>query len=148
MDLLGSLVDKSLVLAERTADRRAAESVRYRLLETVRQYAAQELFKSASEDELTAIRDRHAAFYLRVAEEAGPALTGRRQGHWLRRLDAEWENLRAAFGHLADGGRTERRAAARDCASAVRREPGAARGAELPARGRRRRRLGRHRAGR
>ncbi len=106
MDLLGSLVDKSLVLAERTA-MEGAESVRYRLLETVRQYAAQELFKSASEEELTAIRDRHAAFYLRVAEEAGPALTGRRQGHWLRRLDAEWENLRAAFGHLADAGRTE-----------------------------------------
>ena len=105
MDLLGSLVDKSLVLAERMT-LEGAESVRYRLLETVRQYAAQELFKSASEDELTAIRDRHAAFYLRVGEEAGPALTGRRQGHWLRRLDAEWENLRAAFGHLADGGRT------------------------------------------
>jgi predicted ATPase/class 3 adenylate cyclase len=105
MDLLGSLVDKSLVLAERTTVE-GAESVRYRLLETVRQYAAQELFKSASEDDLTAIRDRHAAFYLRVAQEAGPALTGRRQGHWLRRLDSEWENLRAAFGQLADAGRT------------------------------------------
>jgi predicted ATPase/class 3 adenylate cyclase len=105
MDLLGSLVGKSLVLAERTTVE-GAESVRYRLLETVRQYAAQELFKSASETELTAIRDRHAAFYLRVGEEAGPALTGRRQGHWLRRLDAEWDNLRAAFGHLAGCGRT------------------------------------------
>jgi predicted ATPase/class 3 adenylate cyclase len=104
LDLLGSLVDKSLVLAERMTVE-GGESVRYRLLESVRQYAAQELFKSASEDELTAIRDRHAAFYLRVAQEAGPALTGRSQGHWLRRLDAEWENLRAAFGHLADGGR-------------------------------------------
>ncbi len=105
LDLLGSLVDKSLVLTERTTVE-GGESVRYRLLESVRQYAAQELFKSASEDELTAIRDRHAAFYLRLGQEAGPALTGRRQGHWLRRLDAEWENLRAAFGHLADGGRT------------------------------------------
>ncbi len=57
--------------------------------------------------ELTAIRDRHAEFYLRVAQEAGPALTGRRQGHWLRRLDGEWENLRAAFGHLAAGSRTD-----------------------------------------
>jgi hypothetical protein len=100
MDLLASLVDKSLVLAERTAG-----SVRYRLLETVRQYAAQELLKAATETELTAIRDRHAEYYLSVAVEAGPALTGRRQGHWLRRLDAEWENLRAAFGHLAAEGR-------------------------------------------
>ena len=116
LDLLGSLVDKSLVLAERTkADARmlearpgeAGEAVRYRLLETVRQYAAQELFKSAGEPELAAIRDRHAAFYLRIAEEAGPALTGRRQGYWLRRLDADWDNLRAVFGYLASGGRRE-----------------------------------------
>jgi len=101
MDLLGSLVDKSLVLTERTAD-----SVRYRLLETVRQYAAQELFKSAGAAELTEIRNRHAEFYLRIGAEAGPALTGRRQGYWLRRLDAEWDNLRAAFDFLAAEGRT------------------------------------------
>ena len=101
MDLLGSLVDKSLVITERTA-----ESVRYRLLETVRQYAAQELFKSAGEAELTGIRNRHAEFYLRIGAEAGPALTGRRQGYWLRRLDADWDNLRAVFGFLASEGRT------------------------------------------
>lgn len=115
MDLIGSLVDKSLVLAERGSEARAADgrpaepggqTVRYRLLETVRQYAAQELFKSAGETDLTAIRDRHAAFYLRVAQEAGPALTGRRQGYWLRRLDADWDNLRAVFGYLAAQGRT------------------------------------------
>jgi predicted ATPase/class 3 adenylate cyclase len=107
IDLVGSLVDKSLVLAERSpAVQAGGESVRYRLLETVRQYAAQELFKSADEAELTAIRDRHAEFYLTVADEAGPALTGRRQGHWLRRLDAEWENVRATFGYLAAAGRT------------------------------------------
>jgi predicted ATPase/class 3 adenylate cyclase len=101
LDLLGSLVDKSLVLAERTA-----ESVRYRLLETVRQYAAQELFKSAGEAELMAIRDRHAEYYLRLAEEAGPALNGGRQAYWLRQLDADWENLRAAFAQLSGQGRT------------------------------------------
>jgi tetratricopeptide (TPR) repeat protein len=76
------------------------------LLETVRQYAAQELFKSVGEDALTAIRDRHAEYYLRLAEEVGPALTGPNQGHWLRQLDAEWENLRAAFAQLAEQGRT------------------------------------------
>jgi len=111
LDLLGSLVDKSLVLAERMAsDSRpgepGGETVRYRLLETVRQYAAQELFKSAGEADLTAIRDRHAAFYLRIAGEAGPALTGRRQGYWLRRLDADWDNIRAVFAYLAAEGRT------------------------------------------
>ncbi len=77
LDLLGSLVDKSLVLAERPLE--GGESVRYRLLETVRQYAAQELFKSAGEDELTAIRDRHAEFYLAFAEQAAPALSRARQ---------------------------------------------------------------------
>jgi predicted ATPase/class 3 adenylate cyclase len=101
LDLLGSLVDKSLVLAEHTA-----ESVRYRLLETVRQYAAQELFKSVGAAELMAIRDRHAEYYLRLAEEAGPALTGSRQRYWLCQLDADWENLRAAFAQLAGQGRT------------------------------------------
>jgi len=111
LDLLGSLVDKSLVVAERVAaDARlgepGGESVRYRLLETVRQYAAQELFKSAGEGQLMAIRDRHAAFYLKIAQEAGPALTGRRQGYWLRRLDADWDNLRTVFGYLTSAGRT------------------------------------------
>ncbi len=101
LDLLGSLVDKSLVIADRAAD-----SLRYRLLETVRQYAAQELFKAAGEAELTGIRDRHADYYLRVAAAAGPALTGPRQGYWLRRLDAEWDNIRAVFGYLAAEGRT------------------------------------------
>ena len=103
LDLLGSLVDKSLVVADRTP-----ESVRYRTLETIRQYAAQELLRSG-EDEAVATRDRHAGYYLDLAQEAAPALEGQGhgQGGWLRRLDPEWENLRAAAAHLADQGRTD-----------------------------------------
>jgi tetratricopeptide (TPR) repeat protein len=101
-DLLGSLVDKSLVVADRTP-----ESVRYRMLETIRQYAAQELLRSGGEDEVVAARDRHAGYFLRLAQEAAPALTGPGQGDWLRRLDVEWENLRAAAAHLAAQGRTD-----------------------------------------
>jgi predicted ATPase/class 3 adenylate cyclase len=101
-DLLGSLVDKSLVVADLTL-----ESVRYRTLETIRQYAAQELLRSGGEDEAVAARDRHAGYYLSLAQEAAPALEGHGQGDWLRRLDPEWENLRAAAAHLADQGRTE-----------------------------------------
>ncbi len=102
LDLLGALVSKSLVLAERTPD-----SVRYRMLETIRQYAAQELLRSGGEDEVAASRDRHARYYMRLAEEAAPALAGPGQAHWLRRLDTEWENLRAAASHLAAGARTD-----------------------------------------
>jgi predicted ATPase/class 3 adenylate cyclase len=102
LDLLSSLVSKSLVVAERTP-----ASVRYRLLETIRQYAAQELLRSGGEDQVVAARDRHAGYFLRLAEEAAPALAGPGQGRWLARLDLEWENLRACASHLAAGGRTD-----------------------------------------
>jgi predicted ATPase/class 3 adenylate cyclase len=92
---LGSLVDKSLVIADRTP-----ESVRYRLLETIRQYSAQELVRAAGNGEVQRVRDRHAAYFLALAEAARPALTGREQAVWLRRLDPDWDNLRAAFLHL------------------------------------------------
>jgi predicted ATPase/class 3 adenylate cyclase len=100
LDVIGSLVDKSLVLAERSRD-----SVRYRLLETIRQYSAQELVRAAGEDEVLRVRERHADYFLALAESAGPALLGHGQARWLRRLDAEWENLRAAFTHLEAAGR-------------------------------------------
>jgi predicted ATPase/class 3 adenylate cyclase len=102
LDLVGSLVSKSLVTAERTP-----ESVRYRMLETIRQYAAQELLRSGGEDEVLATRDRHVSYLMGLAEEAAPALSGPGQGHWLRRLDTEWENLCAAASHLADENRTD-----------------------------------------
>jgi predicted ATPase/class 3 adenylate cyclase len=102
LDLLGSLVSKSLVVAERTP-----ESVRYWMLETIRQYAAQELLRSGGETHVVAVRDGHAGYFLRLAEEAAPALAGPGQGHWLRRLDTEWENLSAAASHLAAEGRTD-----------------------------------------
>ena len=94
-DQLGSLVGKSLVIADRTA-----ESVRYRLLETIRQYSAQELVRAGGDDAMQRLRDRHAAHFLALAEAARPALTGREQAVWLRRLDPEWDNLRAVLLHL------------------------------------------------
>ncbi|MGO8959554.1 MAG: ATP-binding protein [Streptosporangiaceae bacterium] len=94
-DLVGSLVDKSLVMADRTAN-----SVRYRLLETIRQYAAQELLRSAGDAEVLRLRDRHADYYLAMAEAADVGLSGRSQGDWFRRLDLEWDNIRGAHAHL------------------------------------------------
>jgi len=102
LDLISSLVSKSLVIAERTP-----ESVRYRMLETIRQYAAQELLRSCGEDEVVAARDRHSGYFMHVAEEAAPALSGPGQCHWLARLDAEWKNLCAAADHLAAEGRAD-----------------------------------------
>ncbi len=89
-DLLGSLVDKSLVVAEP-----AGEALRYRLLETIRQFAAARLAEAA-DDEAAAAEAAHRACYLSVAETAAPHLTGPQQGRWLARLDLDQANLRRA----------------------------------------------------
>lgn len=85
---LGRLVDKSLVVAEE----RTGES-RYRLLETIRAYAAARLVE-AEED--AALRERHVAWYLRFVEaaEADRELDADR---WRRVLHIEYDNLRAAL---------------------------------------------------
>jgi predicted ATPase/class 3 adenylate cyclase/DNA-binding CsgD family transcriptional regulator len=93
--LLGSLADKSLVGAEP-----AGGTLRYRLLETIRQFAAERLAE-AGEDEAAAAAAAHCAHFLGVAEAAAPHLTGPDQGRWLARLDAEQANLRRAAGHAA-----------------------------------------------
>jgi len=100
LDLLGSLVDKSLVIADHPAA--LGGSVRYRLLETIRQYSVEELLRTDGDDAVLRVRTRHAAYYLALAETAAPELTGPAQAAWLRRLDPEWENLRAAFGYSTD----------------------------------------------
>ena len=89
MDLLASLVDKSLVLVTEQRDGEA----RYRLLETVRQYALEKLEESGEAGE---VRGRHAAWFLALAEEAGPLMMGREQVGWLERTWPEQHNFRAA----------------------------------------------------
>ena len=86
LDLLTSLVDKSLVMYE--------EEGRYGFLETMRQYAGDRLAESG---ESGAVQDRSAAWFLRMAEEAEPHLTGPEQEAWLERLETEHDNLRAAL---------------------------------------------------
>jgi predicted ATPase len=101
-DLLASLVNKSLIVAEPSSG-----SLRYRLLETIRQYAADQLVRSGGEAEAARARSAHAEYYLQLAETAAAELTGPRQGRWLKRLDLEWDNLRAALAYLsAEPGRT------------------------------------------
>ena len=94
-DLLGSLVDKSLVVAEP-----AGTGLRYRLLETIRLFAAERLVE-AGDDEAAAVAAAHCAHFLAVAETAAAYLTGPEQGSWLTGLDADQANLRRAAGHAA-----------------------------------------------
>jgi len=90
VNLLSALVDKSLVVVDMTSE----GGVRYRLLEPVRQYALEKLEKGG---ELGAIRRRHLEFFLALAEKAEPVLVGAEQAEWLKRLEVELDNLRAAL---------------------------------------------------
>lgn len=101
-DLLSSLVNKSLVSAERIST-----SLRFRLLETIRQYAADQLIQIGGESDATRTRELHAEHYLRISLEAALELEGPKQGVWLKRLDLEYDNLLATFSTLsADPART------------------------------------------
>lgn len=86
---LPSLVARSLV----SVDTSGSEP-RYRMLETVRHYAADRLREAGEE---ATVRERHARWCLGLAEAAEPQLTGADQRVWLARLHAEHENLRAAL---------------------------------------------------
>ena len=93
--LLGSLVNKSLVIAQRSSG-----SLRYSVLETIRQYGADRLSGSSGEAQLHHARAAHAQFYLGLSERAAPELRGLDQGRRLRRLDLDWDNLRAALAYF------------------------------------------------
>src|SRR5262249_1561403 len=95
LDLLTRLVARSLVLAETPP----VGPVRYRLLETLRQYAQHRLVEA---EEVAAVRTRHAAHYLALAEQAAPALYGPQEVAWLDRLEGEHANLLLALGWLAE----------------------------------------------
>jgi len=90
LDLLSHLVNKSLVIV----DREQGKDARYRLLETIRQYARDKLLESS---EVGAVRDRHLRYFVEVAEEAEPQLRGAGLVPWMRRLNQELDNLRAAM---------------------------------------------------
>ena len=94
-DLLGSLADKSLVVTES-----AGPSVRYRLLETIRQFAAERLTETGG-DQAAALAAAHCQHFLRLAEAADRPLTGPDQGTWFTRLDADQVNLWRAAEYAA-----------------------------------------------
>ncbi|WP_188190385.1 AfsR/SARP family transcriptional regulator [Nonomuraea sp. SYSU D8015] len=88
-DLLGRLVDRSLVVMAEDGG-----TPRYRLLESIAAYSVERLDEAG---ELDLVRRRHRDHYTALAEHAEPRLRGHDQRRWLRRLDAEAANLRAAL---------------------------------------------------
>jgi predicted ATPase/class 3 adenylate cyclase len=89
LDLLTRLVDKSLVLVEEQQG-----AARYRLLETVRQYAGEKLLKAR---EAEAVRDRHLGWFLALVEEASSHFGSMEQYAWGPRLATEYDNLLTAL---------------------------------------------------
>jgi non-specific serine/threonine protein kinase len=90
LDGLESLLDQSLLQQEAGLD----EEPRFMMLVTIHEYAAERLEESG---EAKTLRRRHAAYFLELAEEAEPALTGPDQVMWLNRLETEHNNLRAVL---------------------------------------------------
>ncbi|MGD9890899.1 MAG: helix-turn-helix domain-containing protein [Dehalococcoidia bacterium] len=99
LDLLGRLVDKSLVQVDD-----GESATQFRLLEPVRQYGAHHLTASGEREQVAA---RHAGWYLSVAERAASELRGPDQIAWLGRLDRDYANLRAALGQTQQSGDVE-----------------------------------------
>jgi predicted ATPase len=90
LDLLTQLVNKSLVVVER----KQGEETRYRMLETIRQYAHEKLW-GAGEGET--LRQRQLAYFVDLAERAEPNLRAFDMIMWLDKLEAELDNIRVAL---------------------------------------------------
>lgn len=100
LQLLSSLVNRSLVVVETFVGAEA----RYRLLATMRDYAAEKLEEAG---ETVWLRDRHLDFFVRRVEEIVPELTGPDQQVWFRRLEGDHDNMRAALVWALASGRIE-----------------------------------------
>jgi predicted ATPase/class 3 adenylate cyclase len=114
VDLLSSLVEKSLVMVEQ-----GEGASRYGLLETIREFAREHLTKRfdllgtirefaqerlVDRNDVAATAARHCDFYLGIAKAAKAQLEGSEQAEWTRRLEVELDNLRAAIAlALAEG---------------------------------------------
>jgi predicted ATPase/DNA-binding SARP family transcriptional activator len=96
-DLLLALVDKSLLQVVR--DGSAFTSVRYRMLETIREYGVERLDERG---ELAAARGRHAAFFAALAHRLDPVLRTAGQLEALAEITAERDNMLAAVRYLGD----------------------------------------------
>ena len=99
LERLQRLVDQSLVLVER----HAPDDPRYRMLETVRQYAQERLDES---DQAAAVRERHVRYFVTLVKRMHPLFFTGEANRWYRRCDDELSNLLAAHAwcdHVPDG---------------------------------------------
>ncbi|GAC1350462.1 MAG: hypothetical protein NVSMB27_33210 [Ktedonobacteraceae bacterium] len=97
LDGIASLIDKSLLRQSEPE----GEQPRFVMLETIREYGWEAL-SASGEAETT--RQAHAAYYLALAKEAAPKLLGLQLAEWMRRLQQEHDNLRAAMNWLLERG--------------------------------------------
>ncbi|MEU7866282.1 BTAD domain-containing putative transcriptional regulator [Dactylosporangium sp. NPDC049140] len=96
-EMLHTLVDRSLLQVVPGG----AGPIRYRMLETIREFALEELGRRGA---VGAVRAAHAAYFLDLMERAEPHLRTAAQLEWLERLRPEQDNVHAAVGHLCDAG--------------------------------------------
>ncbi|MGW8743043.1 AfsR/SARP family transcriptional regulator [Streptomyces sp. NPDC055794] len=96
LDALGSLVDKSLVVAAPVTDRQTGDGMRYRLLETVAEYAGERLDETGGR---AAAERAHLTHYREFARTTDPLLRGPQQLAAIERLEREYENVRTALRH-------------------------------------------------
>jgi len=100
IDILSSLtalVDKNLL---RRLEVSTAEHNRFVMLETIREYALEQLALQGEEEQW---RQQHAAYYIGLAEEAEPYLTGPQQVEWFQRLEQEHSNIRVVMNWALEG---------------------------------------------
>ncbi len=96
VDLVASLVEKSLVLIEQSDD-----GTRYGMLETIREFSQERLY---SGDEFQATAKRHCDYFFELAKTAREQLQGAEQAEWTQRLEVELDNIRAAIALALAGG--------------------------------------------
>ena len=89
LDLLGSLIEKSLVMLEERDD-----GARYLMLETIREYAREKL---AQRDDAAEVASRHCDHYFAMAKVANKGLRGPEQADWLWKIEVELDNIRSAI---------------------------------------------------
>jgi predicted ATPase/class 3 adenylate cyclase len=91
LDLLTQLVNKSLVVV---MEHSHSGETRYRMLETIRQYAREKLLEAGGSE---IVRDKHLAYFVKLTKQAEPELYRSNQLQWLNRLEDEIDNLRMAM---------------------------------------------------
>ena len=96
LDLLGSLVEKSLVMLDESG-----ETARYRMLETIREYAQEKLEQGG---ERAVIAERHCQFFFTLVKQIRDGLKGSDQADWVRQAETEIDNLRVAIALPLNGG--------------------------------------------